>query len=327
MPGLASVRRQPPRIAVPTGKRERNHGLRPLRVPLIALAIVAVMMATGCSASTPPETNPVPTRTSAAPAATSAISPAVTSESTGPSPTRAACVTAARNGNCGPYNYPPISNSNGYTTYIGNNMWSCGPDTNATSCGPQILTAFDPGHWSATSTQASGNTAVLTYPEVQQVFTKANNTDPAISVFASITSDFTETMKPQVGTVAEAAYELWLSNTWPNEIMIWVDNVGRGSGGARQIGTATIDGQAFTVYQHGTGEIIFSLDQSERSGSVDILATLKWLQGHGLVSAGAQLGQVDFGFEICSTGGKPEKFAVSRYTLTSTCGSAGGCSD
>jgi hypothetical protein len=238
------------------------------------------------------------------------------------SPARAACVTAAGNGNCGPYNYSPISNSNGYTTYVANNMWGCGNG----DCGPQALTAYHPGNWSVMSTQAGGNTAVLTYPNVQQVFTKTSNTNPAISAFASITSDFTETMNPQAGTDAEAAYDLWLDNTsGPNEVMIWVDNAGRGSGGARQIGAVTIGGEAFTVYQYGSGEIIFSLDQNEQSGTVDILAALKWLQGHGLVSAKAQLGQVDFGFEICSTGSKPEKFAVSRYTLTSTCGPAGGC--
>lgn len=277
----------------------------------------------------PSPTSPRPSPTSTSP--TPHPSPTGTSPSpgpspTGPSPTGAACVTSAHSGNCGPYDYPPISNSNGYTTYAANNMWSCGPDTDTTSCGPQTLTAYSPGNWSATSTQASGNTGVLTYPDVQQVFTKTTDTDPAISAFASITSDFTETMNPQAGTDAEAAYDLWLSNTsGPNEIMIWVDNVGRGSGGARQIGAATISGQAFTVYQYGGGEVIFSLDQNEQSGTVDILATLKWLQGHGLVSAGARLGQVDFGFEICSTGGKPEKFAVSRYTLTSTCGPTGGC--
>ena len=234
----------------------------------------------------------------------------------------AACVTSAGNGNCGPYGYRPISNSNGYTTYVANNMWACGNG----SCGPQTLTAYDPGSWSVMSAQASGNTAVLTYPNVQQVFTKTTDTDPALSAFTSITSDFSETMNPQAGTDAEAAYDLWLSHTsGPDEIMIWVDNVGRGSGGAQRIGTATIAGQAFTVYQYRGGEIIFSLDRSEQSGTVDILAALQWLRGRGLVSAGAQLGQVDFGFEICSTGGKPEKFAVSRYTLASTCGPAGGC--
>lgn len=244
------------------------------------------------------------------------------SPSSGQSPTGVACVTSANNGNCGPYAYPPISNSNGYTTYVGNNMWGCGNG----NCGAQTLIAHVPGIWSATSTQASGNTAVLTYPNVQQLFTKTTNVDPAISAFASITSDFTETMNPQAGTDAEAAYDIWLGNTsGPDEIMIWVDNVGRGSGGAQQIATATINGQGFTVYQYGSGEIIFSLNHNEQSGAVDILATLKWLQSHGRVSAGAGLGQVDFGFEICSTGGKPEKFAVSRYTLTSTCGPAGGC--
>jgi hypothetical protein len=261
----------------------------------------------------------------ASPAGTSAgsqPSPTVTSSSTGRSPTATACVTSAGSGNCGPYPYRPISNSNGYTTYVGNNMWGCGSG----GCGPQILNADDPGHWSATSTQANGNTAVLTYPNVQQVFTKTTDTDPAISAFTSITSDFTETMNPQAGTDAEAAYDLWLSNTsGPKEVMIWVDNVGRGSGGAQQIGTATIGGQAFTVFQYHGGEVIFSLNQNKQAGTVDILATLTWLQDHRLVSAGAQLGQVDFGFEICSTGGKPEKFAVSRYTLTSRCGPAGGC--
>ena len=242
--------------------------------------------------------------------------------SSGRSPSGAVCVTSAGNGNCGPYGYRPISNSNGYTTYVANNMWACGNG----SCGPQTLTAYSPGTWYATSTQATGNTAVLTYPNTQQVFTKTTDTDPALSAFTSITSDFTETMSPQAGTDAEAAYDLWLSNTsGPKEVMIWVDNVGRGSGGAQRIGAATIAGQAFTVYQYQGGEVIFSLNQNEQSGTVDILAALKWLQGHGLASAGAQLGQVDFGFEICSTGGKPEKFAVSRYTLASTCGQAGGC--
>jgi hypothetical protein len=252
-------------------------------------------------------------------------SPAASSPGGSP-PSAAACVTSAHSGNCGPYAYPPISNSDGYTTYVGNNMWGCGPDTDTTSCGPQTVAADNPGDWSATSTQASGNTAVLTYPNVQQVFTKTTDEDPAISAFASITSDFTETLNPQAGTDAEAAYDIWLSNTsGPDEVMIWVDNVGRGNGGAQQIGTATIGGQAFTVYQYGGGEIIFSLDQNEEAGTANILATLKWLQLHGLESAGTQLGQVDFGFEICSTGGKPETFAVSRYTLTSTCGPAGGC--
>jgi hypothetical protein len=285
-----------------------------------ALAIVVAVPALTAKPATPRDITPStsPARTSAAPGP----SPAATGSRSGQPPAQAACVTSASNGNCGPYAYRPISNSNGYTTYVGNNMWGCGNG----DCGPQTVAAEHPGNWSVVSTQADGNTAVLTYPDVQQVFTKTTDTDPAISAFTSITSDFTETMNPQAGTDAEAAYDLWLGNTsGPKEVMIWVDNVGRGSGGAQQIGTATIGAQGFTVYQYRGGEVIFSLNRNEQSGRVDILATLKWLQSHRLAGAGAQLGQVDFGFEICSTGGKPEKFAVSRYTLTSTCGPAGGC--
>jgi len=297
---------------------------------LAAAAVVALTAGPGVPASA----GPAVAAPATAPAAgegtvrSPSAGPAGTPTAPGPSPAvtgppgTTACTRSAINGNCGPYAYRPISNSNGYTTYVGNNMWACGNG----DCGPQVLAAYHPGDWSVLSTQANGNTAVLAYPDVQQVFTKTTDTDPPISAFSAITSEFTETMNPQAGTDAEAAYDLWLGNTsGAKEIMIWVDNVGRGSGGAQRIGAATIGTQAFTVYQYRGGEIIFSLNRNEQSGTVDILATLKWLQAHRLVGAAAQLGQVDFGFEICSTGGKPERFAVSRYTLTSTCGPAGGC--
>src|SRR5260221_5185315 len=249
---------------------------------------------------------PVPTP-SASPTSKSAAlgsSPTATSPSPGRPPAGAACVRSAHSGNCGPYAYPPISNSNGYTTYVGNNMWGCGPDTNTTSCGPQTVAAYNPGNWSATSTQASGNTAVLTYPNVQQLFTKTTNDDPALSAVTSITSALTETTQPHAGTEAEAAYDIWLSNTsGPNEIMIWVDNAGRGNGGARQIGTATIGGQAFTVYQYGGGEIIFSLGHNEQSGTVNILPPLKLLHGYPLGSARGRPRPGEFGFWSCSPRG------------------------
>ena len=78
------------------------------------------------------------------------------------------------------------------------------------------------------------------------------------------------------------------------------------------------------MYTYGSGEIIVSLDQNETSGTVDILKTLQWLQARGMVSSAATLGQVDFGWEICSTGGRPETFTISKYSLKSTC-IASGC--
>lgn len=240
----------------------------------------------------------------------------MTPHSLSPSPSGTACVTSAPNGSCGPYSYPLISWSNGYNTNVGNNMWSCGSG----NCGPQTVTAYNPGNWSVTSNQRAGNTGVLTYPNVQQVFGRWDGKgDVALSEFSSITSEFAEEMNSNRGTVAEAGYDIWLSGASHKEVMIWVDNVGRGNGGATLYGHATFRGQAFTVYTYGSGEIIVSLDKNETSGTVDLLATLRWLQAHGLVSSSAALGQVDFGWEICSTGGRPETFTISKYSLTSTC--------
>jgi hypothetical protein len=106
--------------------------------------------------------------------------------------------------------------------------------------------------------------------------------------------------------------------------MIWVDNVNRGTGGATKIGTATISNQHFTVYQFGGagGEIIFSLDGSggtgtfakETSGTVSILNTLRWVQAHGYVK-NITISQIDFGWELCSTGGYAETFTMKHFTI------------
>ena len=34
--------------------------------------------------------------------------------------------TSAPNGVLGPYEYPDVTNTNGYNTYVGNNMWAAG---------------------------------------------------------------------------------------------------------------------------------------------------------------------------------------------------------
>lgn len=223
------------------------------------------------------------------------------------------CITSDLHGNCGPYSTKSISLSNGYNTYVSNNGWACGTPG---SCGPQKLTSYGPNHWSVASRQAAGNTAVLTYPDVQQIFTNVKDVDPPISSFRYIYSRFRESMPAVHGLIAEAGYDIWLSSTkGPDEIMIWVDNVGRGTGGARQIGNATIKGQAFRVLEYGDGEIIFSLRHNEQSGTAHILTVLRWLQRHGYVSANARIGQIDFGWEICSTGGHLGTFSVRRYTL------------
>jgi hypothetical protein len=222
------------------------------------------------------------------------------------------CSTSATSGNCGPYRATQITLSNGFNTYVGNNMWGCGNG----NCGPQRTSANGPGDWQTVSNQANGNTAVLTYPEVAQVFTNTSNVDPLVSSFKAIRSDFAENMHVNRNTDAEAAYDVWLDSA-PHEVMIWVDNKNRGNGGARKVGSATIYGQNFTIYKNGSDETIVSLNGNEQAGRVHILATLRYLTKKGFLPQGERVGQVDFGWEICSTGGVPETFTVSHYTLFS----------
>jgi len=243
----------------------------------------------------------------------------------GSSGSGARCVTSALTGTCGPYADPDITDADGYNTNIANNMWGCGavqPPKADAYCGVQTVTAHGPGNWSVTSKQKTGNTGVLSYPDVAQVFTLGNDTDPPIRGFSAITSSFTETMNATAKTDAEAAYDIWLDNgKAPDEIMIWVDDHGQTPAGKNK-GRVVIGGTRYELWSaDGTTSLVRS---NERSGTVKILAVLKWLQSRGYVSSTARLGQVDFGWEICSTGGVPETFTISRYTLKDTCSS--GCS-
>jgi Glycosyl hydrolase family 12 len=270
-----------------------------------ALALTAGLAACdGGAASTP---TPTPTPTSM-PASTPAPLP------TGKS-------TSASDGVLGPFVYPKITNTNGYNTYVANNMWAAG-GTGMT----QTLTVADPGKWYVLAKAPARNTAVLSYPNTQQLFNNWSGggwngsgtmSDTPISRLKQLESTFAENMNAVPGTNAEAAYDIWLSGTsGPSEIMIWVDNANRGTGGADQIGTGTFGGQKWTLLQYGGDEIIWSSNANKQSGTVDILAMLRDLQSRRLVSPGATVSQVDFGFEICSTGGVPETFSVSHYSLT-----------
>src|SRR5262245_14701808 len=169
--------------------------------------------------------SPTPAVTSSAP------SPSPASTSSPPSPGGTACVTREPSGNCGPYDYPQITNSNGFDTYVANNCWA------DPSC-QQAVTAHDPGNWSLSAHEPAGNTAVMTYPNVQQLMTNysgdgtwSGSSDTPISGLAAMTSTYTETMPHNSGTIAQAAWDIWLSNngSHPNEVMVWVDNVNRGS--------------------------------------------------------------------------------------------------
>ena len=279
-----------------------------------------VFIADVAGASPTPSPSPSPT---ASPTAT----PAPTATSASPTPTRTATPTPTSeacylpgDGACGPYSYQKITNSNGYNTYAANQLWGCGAPG---SCGPQTMTAWGAGRWEVTSTQRAGNTAVLTYPNTQQLTNNWSgrgwngpgpHTDTPISGLAKLESFYSERMNENDGTNAQAAYDIWTS---AGEIMIWVDTTPlRGSGGAERVDSGTIDGQPFTYYVYGGSLPIIKFDTNRRSATVDILEALNWLIQKGHIPANTTIGQVNFGFEICSTGGVAETFEVLDYSLT-----------
>lgn len=120
------------------------------RTPSCAATATPVQWAGQAAVSSSPAPSPTPTPT---------LSP---SPSPSPSPTAppGACVTSAANGSCGPYLDPQISGSNGYNTYVNNDVWNAAP-----AFGSQALTAASAHSWSVTAVAAAGNTAVLSYPD------------------------------------------------------------------------------------------------------------------------------------------------------------------
>jgi hypothetical protein len=188
----------------------------------------------------------------------------------------------------------------GFIVY--NNEWNA-------SAGPQTIWADSYHHWGVESTQRAGNTAVETYPCVQKNF---NNVP--VSSFRMIQNGFAESMPANTaGLDAEAADDVWLNN-YNIEVMIWVDNHGQVPAG-NVVGHATIFGQHFAVWRSGGGYYAFVLNHNETTGITHMLASIRWLISRGYVKANATLTQVNFGWEIASTGGKPKDFTMTKYWL------------
>jgi hypothetical protein len=197
-----------------------------------------------------------------------------------------------------------IWNHGGYE--FQNDMWNC-PQA---ACGAQTIWADGASDWGVQSTMASGNTAVLTYPDIGKVFS-----GQPVSDYTLIRDKFRESMPSGVkGLSAEAADDVWLSD-YKYEMMIWVDNIGRSLAGGQRIGKAVIGGQHFTVWKFGSSEFIFDLTRNESSGVTNILASIDWLTSHKVIPSNVTLTQAEFGWEIASTGGSAASFKVSKFWL------------
>jgi hypothetical protein len=302
----------------------------------IALVLLALLLAACSGGKASPSSTGTPPASSPGPAATSVT--------TAPSGTNQAwaCVTTSPTGICprGSDYTSGSTNSNGYNSYIANNCWG---DPNC----QQTLSANSFGDWRVTANEPAGNGSVRTAPEAQQQFNNwcpgsktwsnltqngcgSNEGKTPISALSQLTSTYAESTPHNSQTIAQWAWDNWLDNDsgYPDEVMVWVDNNGRcnsGSFGTQVHAPVSIAGQEWTPHRYpDSSEFIWSLDgpggagtcAQQASGTVDLLALLKWMQANGFAAPGATLSLMDGVFEICSTGGAPETFRVSSYSVT-----------
>jgi hypothetical protein len=247
-------------------------------------------------------------------AAPATKAPATTAPAT-KAPARKRQCTSNRDGTIGPFSGAAITNSNGYNTYVGNNMWGARHGTT------QIVCATSPGDFTVLAKAGRNYAGVQTYPNVQQLFNDwtgsgwnqgSSMTDTPIRSLHSLTSSYA-TRNPKAG-IYETAYDIWLNTPEGQEVMIWVYDGNRGTGGADVDAHTTLSGVPVTLMNYGS-ELILKFDHNQPSGTIDLLAALKYLQSMGRVSPSAAIGQIDFGWEICSTAGKAQTFQVTNYTL------------
>jgi hypothetical protein len=192
------------------------------------------------------------------------------------------------------------------TWWVNNDAWSG-------SHGPQTINVCSHSSWNAVSNQTDEQGQVETYPDTEYDVGGRNNGSPTktIAQYSSITSTFAEAF-PSAGSW-DAAYDLWL-NDWGTEIMIWNEWTGTQlywpPSGSQAV---TLDGVAYHFYNNG-GELMFFRDAMVKSGSVDILAAMKWLVSQSLVKSTDVPTQLEYGVEICSTSGS-ETFPMTGLTF------------
>lgn len=213
----------------------------------------------------------------------------------------------------------------GHQVYAANNIWNHG----ALPSSSQVLIATDPGNWHVTANMASGNTAVISAPQVRVDFSGAPAPLPA-----TLYTSFADDMHAHAGTAAQFGYDVWTgtsaSDPFAQEMMLWTDTVNRGTcGGATPVvsgvqfgGQHGVPVQTWNLCVNGPlqpgSEFIWYLPapENEQAGSVDIRQMLQYMTDHGYYPATTGISQVDETFEICSTGGTPETFAAPAFSLT-----------
>lgn len=141
---------------------------------------------------------------------------------------------------------------------------------------------------------------------------------PDRKLLHSVTSNFNVSV-PGSGSY-ETAYDIW-ANNYSYEIMLWMNKTGAvGPLGSYQT-NASVGGYNWNVYKGNNGSNpVFSFLNTgyATSGTVDILAVLRWIEGKGWFG-NVTLSYPQFGFEITSTNNTGENFIANNFTVSFSC--------
>jgi hypothetical protein len=242
------------------------------------------------------------------------------------------CSTSTANGSCifpqDTTDFPGINLGSGRPASQGveidQNVW------NANGCPgwTQTLSANSTQNFAFTANYPkSSSGAICSYPNEWP-----HDAQGPIDAYSQTTSTFSESFPHNAQTQAHAMYDLWFDN-WAYEVMVQYDfsNDAPCEGSWPEVKTNVTFGgsngvptQSWHLCEGNGGKSLIwklgaadgSQEQSESSGSVDLLPMLKYLESNGYLPAGSTWTALSMGWEIASTGGQPETFANSEFRVS-----------
>lgn len=197
----------------------------------------------------------------------------------------------------------------GYT--IINDVWGSG-------AGAQTIWAKSGTNWGVISSQPQGG-GVKSYPHNGKTINKT------VNAITSLSSSFNVSV-PTSGSFA-TAYDIWGNNN-AYEVMIWVNKYGAvgpiaasydANGAVPSAANVSVGGSTWNVFKGSNGSnAVFSFvrNSNTNSGTVDVLAVLKWLNTNKYWN-NVTIGEIQFGFELTSTDNNAG-FTCNSCTITAS---------
>lgn len=258
------------------------------------------------------------------------------------------CEITTAMGTCGPY-YDTSLTSTDWGQITQNDVW------NPPSSWAQDLYTTNPGDWYAIlnfPTDSSG--AIHTYPSSAIQWSEdgeggVDREDPTLDSFTEIVTSWSETVpSSSTGTVTDVGFDNWM-NDWGNEVMVqtqmintdvctdWATHVVASNvqfGGSNGVPIQNWNLCQNGNYGSGSVELVWqyaapsgSKNFGESSGTIDLLAMLKYLEGnHACYSSsgagseclptGSTFTQTTLGMEVSGTAGTNQQFTLSSWAMT-----------